>query len=56
MMAIKILQDQSEQQIAAFKQGLRVSLDNLLRGYWKGEAELSYVGRRQHRSDGETML
>ena len=42
----EILQDQSEQQIAAFKQGLRVSLDNLLRGYWKGEAELSYVGRR----------
>lgn len=42
----EILQDQSEQQIAAFKQGLRVSLDNLLRGYWKGEAELSYIGRR----------
>ncbi|MCZ2390396.1 MAG: outer membrane lipoprotein-sorting protein [Acidobacteria bacterium] len=42
----EILQDQSEQQIAAFKRGLRVSLDNLLRGYWKGEAELSYVGKR----------
>lgn len=42
----EILQDQNEQQIAAFKQGLRVSLDNLLRGYWKGEAELSYVGKR----------
>jgi len=42
----EILQDQSEQQIEAFKQGLRVSLDNLLRGYWKGEAELSYIGRR----------
>lgn len=42
----EILQDQSEEQIAAFKQGIRVSLDNLLRGYWKGEAELSYVGKR----------
>ncbi|HQZ82739.1 MAG TPA: hypothetical protein PLR83_05930 [Pyrinomonadaceae bacterium] len=42
----EVLQDQSEQQIEAFKQGLRVSLDNLLRGYWKGAAELSYVGRR----------
>ncbi len=42
----EILQDQSEEQVAAFKQGLRVSLDNLLRGYWKGEAELSYVGKR----------
>jgi len=42
----EILQDQTEQQIAAFRQGLRVSLDNLLRGYWKGEAELSYIGKR----------
>lgn len=42
----EILQDQSEEQIAAFKQGTRVSLDNLLRGYWKGEAELTYVGKR----------
>lgn len=42
----EILQDQSEEQVAAFKQGIRVSLDNLLRGYWKGEAELSYIGKR----------
>ena len=42
-MAIK---DQSADQIGNFTRGLRTSLDNLLRGYWKGQAELSYVGRR----------
>jgi hypothetical protein len=25
---------------------MRVSLDNLLRGHWRGDAELSYVGKR----------
>lgn len=40
------IRDQTEIQLANFKRGVRTSLDNLLRGYWKGEAELSYVGRR----------
>lgn len=37
---------QDKDQIANFKKGIRTSLDNLLRGYWKNEAELAYVGRR----------
>lgn len=37
---------QNAVQIENFKRGLRTSLDNLLRGYWKGQAELTYVGRR----------
>lgn len=41
-----LIKVQSEKQTANFTTGLRVSLDNLLRGYWKGEAEVSYVGRR----------
>lgn len=41
------LKDQSEAQVANFKRGIRTSLDNLLRGGWKGDGELSYVGRRQ---------
>lgn len=40
------LRDQNAEQVENFRRGIRVSLDNLLRGYWKGEAELSYVGRR----------
>lgn len=42
----ELIKVQTEAQIANFKTGIRTSLDNLLRGYWKGEAELSYVGRR----------
>ena len=41
-----IVRDQTEIQIANFKRGIRTSLDNLLRGGWRGEAELTYVGRR----------
>ena len=37
---------QNKDQIENFKRGLRVSLDNLLRGYWRGKAALSYVGKR----------
>lgn len=37
---------QNKDQIEGFKRSLRVSLDNLLRGYWRGEAALSYVGKR----------
>lgn len=41
-----LIKNQTDAQVANFKQGIRTSLDNLLRGYWKGEAEVSYVGRR----------
>lgn len=43
----EIVKVQTEEQVANFKRGMRVSLDNLLRGQWRGEADLSYVGRRQ---------
>jgi len=42
----ELIKVQNEQQVANFKQGIRTSLDNVLRGYWKGEAELTYVGKR----------
>ena len=35
-----LIKVQNERQIANFKQGIRTSLDNLLRGSWKGQAEL----------------
>ncbi len=40
------VKDQDEAQIQNFKRGIRTSLDNLLRGHWRGEGTLSYVGRR----------
>jgi hypothetical protein len=40
------IRDQTEIQIGNFTRGIRTSLDNLLRGSWKGQGELSYVGRR----------
>lgn len=44
----KSINDQTPEQIAAFRQALRTSLDNLLRGYWRREnAKLEYVGRRE---------
>ena len=42
----ELIKVQTEAQVANFKQSIRTSLDNLLRGYWKGEAEISYVGKR----------
>ncbi len=46
--AAEVLNDQSEQQIENFKRGMRVSLDNLLRGYWRDKnAKLEYIGKRQ---------
>jgi len=42
----ELVKIQNETQLSNFKQGLRTNLDNLLRGGWKGEAELSYLGRR----------
>ncbi len=44
--AAETLNVQNKEQIENFKRGLRVSLDNLLRGYWRGKANLSYVGKR----------
>ena len=41
-----VVKDQNEKQVANFKQSMRTSLDNLLRGYWKGKADLSYLGKR----------
>ncbi|MBS1792259.1 MAG: hypothetical protein JSS81_00310 [Acidobacteria bacterium] len=41
------IREQSEKQIADFKRGLSASVDYLLRGAWRGKAELSYVGRRE---------
>ena len=41
-----IVRDQTEIQVANFKRGIRTSLDNLLRGGWRGDADLTYVGRR----------
>ena len=41
-----LIKIQDEKQIENFKRGIRTSLDYLLRGHWRGEGELSYVGRR----------
>lgn len=38
--------DQNDKQVENFKQSMRTHYDYLLRGKWKDEAELSYVGRR----------
>jgi hypothetical protein len=43
----ELVKDQNEKQIESYKRGIRSSLDYLLRGQWKGEAELSYIGKRQ---------
>jgi len=41
-----LIKIQDKNQIENFKRGMRVSLDNLLRGHWRNEAELTYVGKR----------
>lgn len=38
--------EQSKEQVAIFKRGMRASLDTLLRGHWRGNATLSYAGKR----------
>ena len=43
---LDVVKIQTEAQVANFKQGIRTSLDYLLRGYWNGDGELSYAGRR----------
>jgi hypothetical protein len=46
--AAKTLSDMKAAQIDDFKQAMRTSVENLLRGWWKKEgATLSYVGRRE---------
>ena len=41
-----LIKVQNEKQNADFRQSIRTSLDNLLLGHWKGEAELAYLGKR----------
>lgn len=41
-----LIKIQDEKQIENFKRGIRTSLDYLLRGHWRGQGELSYVGKR----------
>lgn len=43
----QIIKEQNPVQIENFRRGISVSLDNLLRGQWRENAVLSYVGRRQ---------
>ena len=46
--AAKTLKDQTAQQVADFKLGMRTGFENLLRGWWRKEgATLTYVGRRE---------
>lgn len=40
------VKDQTPRQIESFIRGRRISLENLLRGDWRGQAELTYIGRR----------
>lgn len=42
----ELVKVQNEKQIASFKRGIRTSLDYLLRGYWRGEGDIKYVGKR----------
>ncbi|MDI1243113.1 MAG: hypothetical protein PSX80_14455 [bacterium] len=42
----ELIKAQNETQIENFQRGMRVSLDTLLRGSWRGKGELSYVGKR----------
>jgi hypothetical protein len=43
----EVVKVQGEKQVESFKHGIRTSLDNLLRGQWRNEAKLAYVGKRQ---------
>jgi hypothetical protein len=45
--AAQVLNDQSSEQIKNFNRAIRTSLDYLLRGYWRGKANLIYVGKRE---------
>jgi outer membrane lipoprotein-sorting protein len=41
------INDQKPDAIENFNQTLRVSLDSLLRGYWRGKGTVSYAGKRE---------
>jgi outer membrane lipoprotein-sorting protein len=43
----KVIKEQDKDQLEGFRRGIRTSLDNILRGGWKKDAALSYVGRRE---------
>ena len=45
--AAQTINEQTKEQVEGYKRGLRTSLDYLLRGYWRGKADLSYVGKRE---------
>lgn len=46
--AVKTITDQSHNQIDDFKRGMRTSMENLLRGWWRKEGgKVVYVGRRE---------
>ena len=46
--AAKTLKDQTAKQVEEFRTGMRTSMENLLRGWWRKDgAILSYVGRRE---------
>lgn len=42
----ELIKIQNATQVENFKRGQRTSLDNLLRGSWKGSSAVTYVGRR----------
>jgi hypothetical protein len=44
--AAETINVQTKDQIEGFKRSIRVSIDNLLRGYWRGKGDLSYLGKR----------
>jgi len=45
---VRKITDQSSTQVEDFKRGMRTSLENLLRGWWKKEGgKVVYVGRRE---------
>ena len=43
---LDVVKLQTPVQVANFKQSIRTSIDYLLHGSWKGDADLIYVGRR----------
>lgn len=44
--AAETINVQNKDQVENFKRGIRTSVDNLLRGYWRGKADLTYLGKR----------
>ena len=42
----ELIKIQDAKQVESFKRGMRASLDHLLRGAWRNDATLAYVGKR----------